>query len=406
MKSTHAPNTANHGEDEFMIPMASPGTMAASDTNPDGTEGSDASAGQIDSQAALLDIDLGAIVKNYQHFDALSGPTSIAPVVKCNAYGLGADVIAAHLADNYGARSFFVATVSEGLALRRALRDTTNHDAIEIFVLNGPGETSLTAFADAALTPVINSVQQATFWASAYPGIDVALHVDTGMNRLGVMEDRLSAIKAVGGLSIGILMSHLACATDSDSAVNTRQRSRFLAAATQFPGARLSLAASAGAHLHQSYHYSLIRAGISLYGYTADGQANPRLTPSATLSAPIIQIRTVKRGERVGYDGTWVAARPSKIATLAIGYGDGLPRRLSNLGTVAVGRQKFPIVGRISMDLTTIDITDAPSGLALGDRAEIFGKSLPLEDMAMQVDTIPYEILTCLNARVQKRYHL
>ncbi|MEL6111640.1 MAG: alanine racemase [Pseudomonadota bacterium] len=389
-------DSLTHPDDEFAIPMGTP-SIDGHDTQ---TTGENSDVTLIDSQAALLDINLSAIGKNYAHFDALSGPAAIAPVVKCDAYGLGAAAIASYLFENHGARSFFVATVGEGIALRQTLDDP----AIEIFVLNGPGDTTLTAFAEAALTPVINSVQQATLWASAYPGIDIALHVDTGMNRLGVMEDRLGTIKSLDGLSVGVLMSHLACATARESAVNARQRTRFLSAATQFPSARLSLSASAGAHLHESYHYSLIRPGISLFGYTASGAADRRITPSATLTAPIIQIRTVKRGERVGYDGTWTAARPSKIATLAIGYGDGLPRHLSNCGDVRIGRQKFPMVGRVSMDLTTIDITDAPSGLAIGDRAEIFGPTQPLEAMATTVETIPYEILTGLNGRIQRRY--
>ncbi len=360
----------------------------------------------------FVDINLTKICENFDYYNNVLAPNAmIAPVVKCDGYGLGADPIAQALVEREGCRAFFVANAYEGRDLRIGFLNSFPIElasAIKIYILNGPAVGTLPLFEKYHLTPVLNTKQQIHNWIGGYPEQEAILQIDTGMNRLGLPLSHLGAIKDLPGLNVSVIMSHLACAGSHDieenAHLNAKQRSQFLSAAVEFPQAKLSLSSSGGAMIHESYHYSMIRLGVSLYGIGAAGNHPPGLSQVARLCAPILQIREIRKGESVGYDATWRASRTSKIATIAIGYGDGYPRCLSNKGSAIVQDRTCPIIGRISMDLITLDITDAGYDIAEGDIVELFGPNLPIVDVAKTADTIGYELLTALGPRIIRRY--
>lgn len=356
-------------------------------------------------------VDLDNLRANYRFIQSQAPQAEVAGVVKCDGYGMGAREVTAALM-GIGCRIFYVAWAHEGRTLRRELAEFGG-DEIEIRVFHGPTAQTLPLFAEYALTPVINTVAQATLWAQTNPYEPAVLHVDTGMNRLGLDVKRLDSVQSTG-LRVKTLMSHLACAAHPDHVddhhpMNLRQRAAFLQAAMRWPDAALSLSASGGVLLGGGYHYSEIRAGISLYGTSASGSPLHGLSPVASLKAPILQLRDVPTGAEVGYDASWVAPRASRLATLAIGYGDGYPRALSNVGKVEIAGGLCPIVGRISMDMLVVDVTDLGSGisnsLASGDLATLYGARPIIEDVAKDVDMVPYELLTNIGPRVRRIYH-
>ncbi len=349
-----------------------------------------------------VDIDRAALCANYRLARASAPGAEIAAVVKCDGYGLGAAEIARATAAREGCRAFFVAYAHEGRALRAALADRGR--AAAIYVFNGPEPDALGLFRDADLTPVLNGARQAALWAGAFPGAPAALHVDTGMNRLGAPMDEVAAVAALEGLRIDLVMSHLACSSTPSSPKNAAQRDLFVDVAGRFPDARRSLAASGGALMDGRYHFDLVRLGVALYGASPFDEDEPRLAPAAALKAPIIQLRRLQAGDTVGYGGTFAAARPTLIATAALGYGDGLPRLASNRAAARVNGQRAAIVGRVSMDLVTLDVTDLDAPPRIGDTAMFFGPGLPIHDLATACETISYELLTGLGGRVDRRY--
>lgn len=332
-------------------------------------------------------IDPAAIAENWRFFRKRAPGAICAAVVKADSYGLGADVAANALA-GAGARVFFVASLAEGLAVRKALGQGP-----QILVLNGPSKETAGKFTPAKLTPVLNSLQQIHVWAGRGPS---ALHLDTGMNRLGIGADELGAASlAVQDVSLSLVMSHLACASALDDPMNALQRKRFIAAAQQFPKAPLSLAASSGTLLGPDYHFDLIRPGIGLYGSGGLDKDNPPLMAAATLEAPIIQVRDVEAGETFGYGATFTATKKMRSATVAIGYADGFLRSLAGRGYGVLGGARRPILGRVSMDLIILDVTgcaDAEPGVMV----EFLGRQARLDDVAACAGTIPYEILTTM----------
>lgn len=323
-------------------------------------------------------------------------------MVKCDGYGLGAAPIARALASREDCRAFFVAYPHEGAAVRAALEDLAP-DAT-IYVFNGPAPETIGLFKEAALTPVLNSARQAALWAEARPDAPAALHIDTGMNRLGAPLAEIDAIAALGGLNIALVMSHLACSSAPAHPKNPVQRDLFIEAATRFPKAQRSLSASGGALMDESYHFDLVRPGVALYGASPFDADEPRLHPVAALTARIIQIREAAAGETVGYGATCTLERPSIIATVSLGYGDGFPRAGSNRAAALVGGARARIAGRVSMDLITLDATDLPAMPRIGDTALFFGPGLPIHETATACDTISYELLTGLGGRVDRRY--
>ncbi len=339
--------------------------------------------------SARLRINRGALAANYRLFSA-SATGACGAVVKADGYGLGATLVASIFA-SLGCRHFFVATLAEGVALRRSQTEAT------IYVLEGARPDTAGALAESRLTPVINHQEQLAAWAP-HRELGIAVHVDTGMNRLGFPETVARA--TFDGYRPMLLLTHLACADEPEHPLNNMQLRRFERLASQLSGLASSIGNSAGTLLGQRFQGDLARPGIGLYGGNPwSNRANPT-QPVATLEAPVLQIRTVQPGESVGYGATWRSDRPGRLAVLGIGYADGLPRALSNRGEAAVAGGRCPIVGRISMDLTTIDVTDCV--VQTGDWAELFGAQLPIDTVANRAQTITYELLTGISPRVAR----
>lgn len=339
-----------------------------------------------------LTIDLDAIAANWRALDRLSGPgVQTAAVVKADAYGLGITRVARALA-NAGARRFFVAAAEEGAAVRQALGPGP-----QIAILSGhmAGDTEM--IGDLDLTPMLNSLDQITRHLESLPGQPFGVQLDTGMNRLGVEDLEWQAVAPIlVDAGPELLMSHLACADEPDHPLNEAQLKAFNAM-TDGTGLPRSLAATGGILLGPRYHFDLTRPGVGLYGglpYTA-------ATPAVTLSLPVIQTREVAVGEAVGYGCTWVADRPSVIATVAGGYADGLPRTLSGKARLWDGDTPCPLVGRVSMDLITVDITHLPE---VPKSLDILGPHQPVDALADVAGTIGYELLTALGPRYTRRY--
>lgn len=341
---------------------------------------------------ATLTIDLDAIAANWRALDRMSGPgVQTAAVVKADAYGLGVTRVARTLA-NAGARRFFVAVAEEGAAVRQALGQGP-----QIAVLSGhmAGDTEM--IHDLDLTPMLNSLDQITRHLESLPGHPFGVQLDTGMNRLGV---EMLEWQAVAPILVDagpeLLMSHLACADEPDHPLNETQLRTFHEM-TDGTGLPRSLAATGGILLGPRYHFDLTRPGVGLYG----GLPYEAAIPALTLSLPVIQTREVEPGESVGYGCAWVAERPSLIATVAAGYADGLPRTLSNKAQLWDGDTPCPLVGRVSMDLITVDITHLPE---VPKSLDILGPNQPVDKLADLAGTIGYELLTALGPRYVRRY--
>ena len=348
------------------------------------------------------EIDLAALCENFAMLCAATPNAETAAVVKSSAYGLGLAPVAQALAERENCRTFFVAYPEEGAELREALAKIAP-DAT-IYVFNGPLPESLGIFDETALTPVINSLEQVRDWTTHKAGAPCALHLDTGMNRLGAPLADLEKIAALPGLNVNLFMSHLACGSDPAHKKNVEQRQTFVETAKYFPTVQRSLSASAGAMMDASYHFDLTRPGIALYGGSPFDNDNARIKPVVTLKAPIVQLRTLEAGESVGYSATFVAKRPTKIAVAAIGYGDGVPVAGSGKIETAINGARAPIAGRVSMDLVCLDVTDLKDPPQIGEPVEFFGKSVSLFEAAQACGTIPYELLTGLGGRVDRRY--
>lgn len=341
---------------------------------------------------ATLSIDLDALAANWRALDrASSSSVQTAAVVKADAYGLGIARVARALAQA-GARRFFVAVAEEGAALRQALGPGP-----QICIMSGhmAGDTEMVH--DLDLTPMLNSIDQVTRHLESLPGLPFGVQLDTGMNRLGMEEAEWEAV-APFVLEAGpeLLMSHLACADDPDHALNELQLATFHAM-TDGTGVPRSLAATGGILMGPKYHFDLTRPGIGLYG----GHPYEAAARVVTLSLPVIQTRPVAAGEAVGYSCTWTAEQDSTIATVSGGYADGLLRGLSNAAVLWDGDTPCPLVGRVSMDLITVDISHlrrVPRSL------DILGPHQTVDDLANIAGTIGYEVLTSLGARYTRRY--
>ncbi|WP_439543887.1 alanine racemase [Hyphomicrobium sp.] len=358
----------------------------------------------------VITVDLDAIAANWRALAALVAPAECGAVVKADAYGLGAAEVIPALA-KAGCRTFFVATAEEACAARVWVPDA------RLFALDGllPGSARLLIAADIA--PVLSGLDEIEEWGAlsreAGRRLPTALHVDSGLNRLGLSGSDVkllaNAPERIGALDVRLVMSHLACADDPDHPLNARQRAAFNRRRASLPAAPASLAASDGLMLGAPFHFDLVRPGYALYGGQAfRGGATP-VNPVVTVAARILQVRTVKAGESVGYSGTWVAARKTRVAIVAAGYADGIARGLSASskkagGVVMVAGQRAPIVGRVSMDLITVDVTDVSGDVRRGDLAMLIGPGLTIEAMGRAAGTIGYEVLTRLGARFARRY--
>jgi alanine racemase len=368
------------------------------------------------SAGLRLTVDLGALVENWRDLAHRSGKARTSAVVKADAYGLGIEDVGETLYAA-GARDFFVATADEGASLRLYAPEA------RIFVLSGIWPGMERRFFENDLVPVIASEEQLTFWMSVlsdYGDYPCALQVDTGFNRLGLpMEDALALADDVSrpaSFAPVLVMSHLACGDDPSNAMNRQQLEAFRKVSAAFEGIEASLANSAGIFLGPEYHFDLTRPGIATYGGEAvPGITNP-MRPVATAEARIIQTRSVKAGETVGYGRALQLTRDSRLAIVSAGYADGYMRSQSSAGVplrqtgIAGGHgyiagHKVPVAGRITMDLTIFDVTDLPENLVrAGDYIELFGNNVLLDDAARAAGTIGYEILTSMGLRHERRY--
>ena len=341
----------------------------------------------------------------------LGEPAECAAVVKADAYGLGMAKVAPALA-RAGCYTFFVATLGEASELRALLPDAT------IYVLNGLFAGTAHLYRELGLRPVLNSGDEIEEWAAfcsaAGEKLTAAIHIDSGMNRLGLSAAEVKSVEGTKSLwsafELTLVMSHLACSDDPDHPKNEAQRNNFDALRAKLPRAPASLANSGGMLLGQAYHYDLVRPGIGLYGgRTRRTGANP-FAPVVQLAGRILQVRDVPAGETVGYGATRALKRRSRIATVAVGYADGFFRSLSVADgkhglQVYLGAYPAPLLGRVSMDLITVDTTDVPPDLARrGARVELIGRHLPADELAAHAGTIDYEVLTNLGARATRRY--
>ena len=334
---------------------------------------------------ATLTIDLTAIAQNWRALDTLSvGETGA--VVKADAYGLGIAQVASTLLAA-GARTFFVALAEEGVALRAAIGPQPR-----IFVFSGYMNGDAEAVVTANLIPLLNSAEQTARFMGEQSGRPYGFQIDTGMNRLGMEVDEVATLKT---LKPQLVMSHLACADEPQHPQNTEQLAIFQA--MNAFDAPTSIAATGGISLGADYHMDLTRPGIGLYGGLPFADAKPVVT----LSLPIIQTRIVETGESVGYGASWIASRPSKIATVAAGYADGLIRAMGEKAMLYASNTPCPMVGRVSMDLITVDVTDLNE---IPESLDILNATQTIDVLADAAQTIGYEILTGLGGRYKRRY--
>lgn len=366
--------------------------------------------------AGVISVDLNAVARNWRALAALVGPAECAAVVKADAYGLGAAQVVPALART-GCRTFFVATAQEAAEVRALAPQA------DLYVLDGLLPGSAEALHAIAARPVLSTLEQVKEWAgttgrgsSSRPGErrTAALQLETGLNRLGLTEAEVRALASdtdlLTGLDLSLVMSHLACADDPEHPMNAAQLARFRELAALLPSAPRSLAASDGLMLGTDYHFDLVRPGYAIYGGQAFRGGKTPVSPVVEVHARILQVHGVPAGETVGYSATWGCAGPRRIATIAAGYADGVFRHLSasdgeDGGVVAVRGVRCPLVGRVSMDLVTIDVTDVPGeAVHRGDWAELIGPDITLEEVGQRAGSIGYEVLTRLGRRFHRVY--
>jgi alanine racemase len=365
----------------------------------------------IDPAAATarLTIDLSAIAQNWRQMRDRSGGADCGAAVKGNAYGTGMDRAAPVLAAA-GCRHFFVADANEGAALRKLLPEA------EIFVLGGAFDGAVPVLLAHRLTPVLNSLEQVALWRQAGADRPAALHVDTGMNRLGITPAQAVEIARDKMFRPTLVMSHFACADSPTHPLNARQIETFGEVRQLFPDDRASLANSAGIHLGDAARFDLTRPGIALYGgECVNGAPNP-MAPVAKAEARILTNRVAHAGETVSYGATVTLSRQTRIAICGIGYADGYHRSSSGSGVPlrqavpqggigAIEGHKVPLLGRVTMDLLMFDVTDLPDDMGRpGQWIELFGETIALDDAARAAGTIGYELLTSLGHRYARSY--
>jgi alanine racemase len=355
------------------------------------------------SAGLRLTIDLDRLAGNWSRLAALAAPAECAAVVKANAYGIGIEQAVPALA-KAGCKTFFVAVPEEGNRVRAVAKDAA------IYVLNGFFSDAAGLYREHGLRPVLGNSDELSAWKSWCKSETAALHVDTGMNRLGLSIDQAGAMDEADLRAAGIvlLLSHPACADEPDHPLNAVQLKRFLTLAGRMAGLPCSLANSAGIHHGQAWHFAMVRPGIALYG----GASHPDAVsdPVVTADARILQVRTVAKGESVGYGAVQTMQRDSRIAIVSAGYADGYLRAAgsndnSNGASLAIGGHMAPLAGRISMDLIAADVTDIPDEALENNRwAELFGDTVDINQVAACAGTIAYELLTGLSRRAERIY--
>jgi alanine racemase len=368
-------------------------------------------AGPPAAQAGgILTVDLAALEANWRALSRRATPTECAAVIKADGYGCGIAQVA-HKLDRAGCKTFFVADLAEAAAARAIAPEAA------VYVLNGLMPGTAAAFAELRARPVIGSLVALAEWDAFCSANDwrggAALHVDTGMNRLGISANEAAALAPrirSENHGITLVMSHLACAELPEHPLNERQIKLFREVRMLYRGIPSSLANSSGIFLGNAAHCDMVRPGVALYGVNpTPGKSNP-MRPVIELQARIVQVRSVPRGETVGYDAQWTAKRATRIAVVAVGYADGFLRAAGSSdeqpgADAIVAGQRCPLAGRISMDLMAIDITDLPDNAARrGDLATLIGHEISVDDVATIAGTIGYEVLTSLGRRYHRIY--
>ena len=365
----------------------------------------------LDGMTGLVTVDLDQIAANWRALAAVVAPAECAAVVKADAYGLGVERIVPALV-TAGCRTFFVATAEEAAQVRNLT------EVAVIYVLDGLVSGSGPWLADIGARPALATLDDCLEWAALCDARDrvmaAALHVDTGLNRLGLSAADVTALAADSSLfnriGVSLVMSHLASADTPGDRKNTAQLLAFEQLRAALPPAPASLAASDGLMLGADYHFDLVRPGYAIYGGQPTKGRTAPVKPAVRVQARVLQVREVAEGETVGYSATWRAMRPSRIATIAAGYADGTARAASATNTTAGGSIGFkgriaPLVGRVSMDLITADVTGlGESAPRRGDFVDLVGPGLSLEAVGAASGTIGYEVLTRLPRRFHRRY--
>jgi alanine racemase len=383
-------------------PKSAPATSVAS------PEASQAAA--LATATGVLTVDLDAIIANWRKLEKTSVPAECAGVIKADAYGCGADPVARALA-SAGCKTFFVATPDEARVVRAAAPEAA------IYVLDGFFQNGGDEFAKADARPVIGDLNELAEWdvfcrRSGWAG-GAAIHIDTGMNRLGLSVTEAQGIIPrinAGDHGITLVMSHLACAEHLNHPLNGKQLATFREIASLFAGVPASLSNSSGIYLGSQFQFDMVRPGAALYGVNPTPESDNPMQPVVDLKARILHVRNIERGESVGYGGTWTARRPTRLAIVSAGYADGYFRAGgSNDGTrgaeVIVAGKRCPIAGRISMDLMAVDITDLPANAARrGHLATLIGEGITVDELAHHFGTIGYEVLANLGRRYGRVY--
>ncbi|MGZ5183413.1 MAG: alanine racemase [Ramlibacter sp.] len=356
---------------------------------------------------AVLTVDLDAVRSNWRLLAETASGAVCAAVMKADAYGLGMDKVAPALAHE-GCRVFFTAHLEEGMRLRPLLPPDST-----IYVLHGPPPGTAGDFVEHGLVPVLNDPVQIMEWRAAAQRLQrrlpAALQFDTGMSRMGLAPADVDTLLADASwkdeLKPVLVMSHLACADEPGHAMNALQRERFAALRARFAGIPGSLANSSAVFLGAGFRHDLVRPGAALYGINPQPGAPNPLRQAVSLRARIVQSRSVRAGDVVGYGARHVASAPARIATIAIGYADGWLRSLSGRGHAVIDGTAVPIAGTVSMDSITLDVTGIPeSRVQPGCEVELLGERQTVDDVAREAGTIGYEVLTRLGSRFHRQY--
>lgn len=353
---------------------------------------------------STVTVDLDAIAANWRHLQEAAGKAECSAVVKADAYGLGLDTTVAALR-RVGCRTFFVAHVFEGQQVRALAPDST------IYVLNGLMPRTAALFIKAKLRPVLGSLLEMEDWLEATRGLKApcALQLDSGMNRLGLIGEQLgAAVRLSSRLEVALVLSHFVWSGRVEHRANVaRQIELFEAARQPWPDVPASLANSSGIFYGPEAHYGLVRPGYAIFGGNPTPDRPNPMRSVVTFEAKVIQVHEVGAGESVGYDSRWTAPSPRRLATISVGYADGIP--CSAIGTndaprgfASVDGALCPFVGRISMDLVVVDVTEAPL-VERGDTVELIGAEIPIDEAARYAGTIGYEILTRMGPRSHRR---
>lgn len=365
---------------------------------------------ELAAATGILTVDLDAIVANWRKLEKMAVPAECAGVVKANAYGCGADQVSRALAAA-GCKTFFVANLDEARIVREAVPSAA------VYALGGFFQNTGEAYAKIDCKPVIGDLNELAEWdvfcrRSGWSG-GAAIHIDTGMNRLGLTTSEAQGIIPrinAGDHGITLVMSHLVSGEQLNNPVNARQLTAFREIASLFTGVPASLANSSGVFLGAQFQFELVRPGAALYGVNPTPEADNPMRPVVDLKARIVQIRNIDRGETVGYGGTWTARRPTRLAIIGAGYADGYFRAASaNDGTrgaeVVVAGKRCPIAGRISMDLIAVDVTDLDkNAVRRGHLVTLIGEGITVDEVAHHFGTIGYEVLTSLGRRFARVY--